>query len=180
MAGDRAGRNCETCCPLAIFFHFEPSPAFRWRSPVKHSAAISLSAALLACVAACDSGSSVVSTCTTTCSTDELSGTHWRASDTSALSDGIHTGTQEYRTDMLFQTDGFVAETLSTIDHFKTPAVKDSLEGPATPILVYWHTSHDTLFTGAPGTYEPYVYAVHGDTLHTHGKDGTTLWLRLP
>ena len=146
---------------------------------MKHTATFALPAILFACLAACDGGSTV-STCTTTCSeTTTLSGTHWRYSDTSALADGIHTGTQEYRTDMLFRTDGFAAETLWTIDHIKTPVAKDSLEGPATPILVYWHTSHDTLYTGAPGLYQPAVYALRGDTLLMGGKEGASLWLRL-
>lgn len=144
---------------------------------MKHLATISLSAVLLACLAACDS--IVSSTCTATCSTDVLSGTRWRASDTSSLSGGGHTGTQEFRTDIFFRTDGFAAETLWTIDHIKTPTPKDSLEGPATPILAYWHTSHDTLFIGAPGAYASYVYSLRGDTLLTNGRDGHSLFLRL-
>lgn len=147
---------------------------------MKHTATFALSTILLASLAACD-GATSSSTCTATCSTESLlSGTLWRNRDSSALSDGVHTGTQEFRTDIFFRTDGFVAETLWTIDHIKTPAVKDSLEGPAKPILDYWHTSHDTLFLGAPGAYASYVYSLHGDTLLTDGRDGPALWLRLP
>ena len=111
-----------------------------------------------------------------------LVGTHWRASDTAPLA-GNYSGTEEYRTTLKFDADGFVAETLMTIYHIASPLpVRDSvLSYRSEKFLAEWHTVGDSLFIGVASMWSSYAYCIRGDSLFTtNSRQGRMAAVRVP